>query len=1422
MADFFINAKVRVDTSDVQKQLSKKKISVDTKDATNQITGLGAKIKSLGSDFIDTTKKVAKFGVSTAVIGLFTASVTNAVSIVKDFDDALTEFKKVSDLSGDSLNEYTQQLGELGESVARTRIEMVEAATEFKRSGYSDEDSAQLAQIASLYQNVADSQLSAGDSAAYVISQMKAFDITADDAISIIDKTNEVSNNFSVSSTDISSALTKTSTALAAYGNTIDNTIGLVVSGTELMPDMAGKVSRGLRTIGANIVGMASKAKEFDITVNGATKTIQLFNSQTGEMNSTYDVLKQIASSWDKMTSAEQSSLALQLAGKNQIDVFTSVLGNFNTAIEANITALSSQGSATKENEAYMESLQAKVTQLKSAFTEVVLGEGGLNTFLKNLVDAGTGIVKFIGYGNNLVAILTTIGGILVTINAKVIALKIDSVISEIANLANSIKQDLANGLATVVKHFAGYVTGVNTATTANEGFAISTQGLISAIGLVTSAISIGVMAYNKYKQTQEQNAKEARDNLKSYGESADKYKELEKYLSDTNLSEKELNTILKNNTDIFGEYTDAIKGTTKEREKYLKILKEQNAEEAATTYRESVGEVKEATQRVTKGTSLTGYTMKQTQLQSSLTRGIDILPEYHDVIDAKGIDAQIDALQKYQDKLQEVSDKVGKSDIRYSAYQQAITQTSAEIKKLTEQQKQDKETLEDANIAYQIGKENLGAYAQTNEEASKALDKLNGTQNKNAKSADKATESQKTLLKKFGLTAEQAKEFAESLGLTTDEYLKQRNAKSEATDSTNENTDSTTDNAEAVKDLATQLKELKDVQDTAKDALKEYNKYGGVSYDTLQDLLSLQPEYLQYLINDNGQFEINKTTLGNLNQALANNYTQTLANSAVQDMYNYAMGNTKEMSNLAQSAVGLFGDAAETAGNKSTNATGGVISFATALATANEAAGGKGVNLDKLTEGQEKIMKAYEGYHNQMQKSFKVTSAQTKATKSNSSATSKATKAKKELTEANKKLAKSIEKVSKQLEKEKQKLEDNIDKWKEQAEDIEDVFSTVSDKIQDRIDLLEEEKDTRTEQIEAEKEAQNDLLQSQIDAIDAEIEKQEEANDAVNDAIELQEKLEALQKAKATKVKTFKDGEWTYGVDESAVDEAQQSLDEYNREKAQENAVSALESQRDILQAQQDSLDKEYEIKLANDEVIKSLDNQISILEKQKEQVDALADKYKNIQNNQLLIKYLGTTDIFGTEGLKNNVIPTLENVSNKYVSLQEDIEKTTKKVEKLEKAIKKLDELENSTKSSTKKVSKKTVSKKVKKITASTKHADGVARVGNDEIALVGDNPNTELVVGSRINEGVTTMLPKGSGVVNAKSLNTLAGILNNVSAFSSSNFGAGNGTINNSSQENSTNINISNLNVQTDNGEEFVNYLQDFALKMKQKSY
>ena len=114
------------------------------------ITKTSKNVKSLGQDFTETLGKVAKFGAVTAVIGAFTGAVAEAGKTVKEFDDTLVEFRKVSDLSGDSLTEYTKKLAEMGEVTGSTMTSMVAAATEFKKSGFSDEDSATLASVAEI------------------------------------------------------------------------------------------------------------------------------------------------------------------------------------------------------------------------------------------------------------------------------------------------------------------------------------------------------------------------------------------------------------------------------------------------------------------------------------------------------------------------------------------------------------------------------------------------------------------------------------------------------------------------------------------------------------------------------------------------------------------------------------------------------------------------------------------------------------------------------------------------------------------------------------------------------------------------------------------------------------------------------------------------------------------------------------------------------------------------------------------------------------------------------------------------------------------------------------------------------------------------------------------------------------------------
>ena len=196
-----VNVNVKMSGQQGVKDLNKdlKDLDKNSKQATDSAKNLGnslnqvdKKSKSLGQSFGDIVTKVGKFYLATKPIQMMQQAFDEAVETVKEFDDTLAEFRKVSDLSGDSLTAYIQKLAKLGETTGNTMTSMVEAATEFKKSGYSDEDAATLANVASLYRNIADETISAGDSASFLIAQMKAFNISASDSLHIIDSVNEV------------------------------------------------------------------------------------------------------------------------------------------------------------------------------------------------------------------------------------------------------------------------------------------------------------------------------------------------------------------------------------------------------------------------------------------------------------------------------------------------------------------------------------------------------------------------------------------------------------------------------------------------------------------------------------------------------------------------------------------------------------------------------------------------------------------------------------------------------------------------------------------------------------------------------------------------------------------------------------------------------------------------------------------------------------------------------------------------------------------------------------------------------------------------------------------------------------------------------------------------------------------------------
>lgn len=96
-----------------------------------------------------------------------------------------------------------------------------------------------------MYQNIADTEVSASAAAASIVSQLQAFGRESMEPIHIIDAYNEVANNFAVGTNDLSRALELSAAGMATYGNSFEQVIGLVTAGSEIMQGRSAQVARG-------------------------------------------------------------------------------------------------------------------------------------------------------------------------------------------------------------------------------------------------------------------------------------------------------------------------------------------------------------------------------------------------------------------------------------------------------------------------------------------------------------------------------------------------------------------------------------------------------------------------------------------------------------------------------------------------------------------------------------------------------------------------------------------------------------------------------------------------------------------------------------------------------------------------------------------------------------------------------------------------------------------------------------------------------------------------------------------------------------------------------------------------------------------------------------------------------------------------
>ena len=364
---------------------------------------------------------------------------------------------------------------------------MVEAATEFRKNGFNDSDAATLAKTATVFQNVSDEAISAGDSASFIISQMIAFGIEAKDAQSIIDKVNQTSNEFSVSSGDLAKALGIVASTSSAMGNSLDETLGMVVAMTE-QTRSASKSARGLNTISSRL------SQVLDDTSDTGKKLVAIYDDlgislkdSSGQMRSTYDILSDLHDVWGTLDADTQKYIALTSSGTNQLNNFLALMNNFDHATEATKTSLNSAGSAMRENEAYQQSLEYQTQELKAEFQDLA----------NNVIDKQL-ITSVLGLGEAFLKLANTGVGQLVT--------KIGLLGGSAWGISSLVH--VSKILPTIITQFKnfGAVLSLVSKGSSTFGAAISAAGGLASVALPTflavSAAVVGIVEAIKYIST--------------------------------------------------------------------------------------------------------------------------------------------------------------------------------------------------------------------------------------------------------------------------------------------------------------------------------------------------------------------------------------------------------------------------------------------------------------------------------------------------------------------------------------------------------------------------------------------------------------------------------------------------------------------------------------------------------------------------------------------------------------------------------------------------------------------------------------------------------------------------------------------------------------------------------------------------------
>ena len=407
-----------------------------------------------------TLSNTVKWGISSSIVNNMSGSIQKAWSFARDLDESLNSIRIVSGKSADEMARFAVEANKAAKSLGATTLDYTEAALIYEQQGLGTEEVAARTETTLKMANVL------GESADAVSDYMTAiwnnFAEGADNLEYYGDVITALGAATASSSDEIAAGLEKFASVTGTIGLSYEYATSALATVTATTRQSADVVGTAFKTLFSRIQGLKlGKTLDDGTTLNKYSQALEAvgidIKDQNGQLKDMDQILDEMGSKWGTLAKDQKVALAQTVAGVRQYNQLMSLMDNWDFFQQNLQVAYKSAGTLAKQQEIYMESLEAKMNGLKAEIEktwEILFDKDAASDFISLLTKGLEGINSLLtGLGGGMQTFLVLGTALASKLNKSIggaISRNIQNAEANRSNIAGQeLKQEVINsGLA--------------------------------------------------------------------------------------------------------------------------------------------------------------------------------------------------------------------------------------------------------------------------------------------------------------------------------------------------------------------------------------------------------------------------------------------------------------------------------------------------------------------------------------------------------------------------------------------------------------------------------------------------------------------------------------------------------------------------------------------------------------------------------------------------------------------------------------------------------------------------------------------------------------------------------------------------------------------------------------------------------------